>query len=351
MIALDREEKSTALTLVNGALSDWEFTSSATAKNRNYQHFTRTTICINVKLSGLTKTTTPKWDDILNSDEAKEAKKAEINLGVINVHKGLKENSAVLRKELDGIQRMMIREGDDWVTTVEMLPKVWAQLIELRDTRALELRQKLLSDYADNYAEYERRINQFLDVSTWTVDQGKKEIVRRRLLQSFPTQSEVENCLVVHIGKPIIIPGFQEQLDEQQAQILETIRNYSREYDRNLRDNVRTRATQEAESIVAEMLGELANWEPGYKPVQFKKKIERHLQRVEVVRSAITIAQQPLSEVISTLEDALTNINGKESEGEMIKIRQKLLGDQAALKNEISQEIGMTSATLSAMKL
>lgn len=340
-----------ALTLLNGALADTEFTSQATTRYRDYDGLTKTTVCLNVSLSGLSRTTTPKWDDILSPDEAKEAKISEVNLGVINVHKGLKDASGALRKELENIQRLMLREGEDWMTTLEMLPRVWGQLIELRDLTALQLRNSLLVEYDTSFAEYQRRINTFLAVSTWKLDDSKKALVERRLLQSFPSIMEVQSCLIVQIGKPVVIPGFQEQISEQQASILQTIQQYSREYNRNLQRNIREKAAIEAESIVAEMLGELTKWEPGYKPVHLKNKLDRHLQRIEVIRSAVSIAQEPLSNVLATLENALANIEGRQSQGEMVKIRQKLLGEQTALKASLDQVAGATSATLSALQL
>nr|WP_242059145.1 MULTISPECIES: hypothetical protein [Nostoc] len=97
------------------------------------------------------------------------------------------------------------------------------------------------------------------------------------MLRAFPTLTDLEDYLQVVIGRPVIIPALSEQLNQQQAECLDQITKFIQQYDQNLEQRLRESALAGGEQLAVQLLEELADWEPGRKPVQFKKKMERHL--------------------------------------------------------------------------
>ncbi|MCC5617045.1 hypothetical protein LC605_18560 [Nostoc sp. CHAB 5836] len=55
---------------------------------------------------------------------------------------------------------------------------------------------------------------------------------------------------------------------------------FIQQYDQNLEQRLRESAIAGGEELAAQLLEELSDWELGRKPVQFKKKMEKHLMNL-----------------------------------------------------------------------
>lgn len=111
----------------------------------------------------------------------------------------------------------------------------------------------------------------------------KQEEVKANLIKAFPTLLELEEYLQVVIGRPLIIPALSEQLNSEQANCLQQITQFIQQYDQNLEQRLREAAVVGGEQLAAQLLEELADWQPGRKPVQFKRQMSKHLQKVRVL--------------------------------------------------------------------
>ncbi|MCC5608433.1 hypothetical protein LC612_16965 [Nostoc sp. CHAB 5834] len=174
------------------------------------------------------------------------------------------------------VQEWMSADTGDWVCPIDLAPLVWNQLINIRDNLAPALRNQLKVDYETGLEDYQERIDQFLSLHTWELSQDKQESVKANLLRAFPTLTDLEDYLQVVIGRPVIIPALSEQLNQQQAECLNQITKFIQQYDQNLEQRLRESAIAGGEQLAAQLLEELSDWEPGRKPVQFKKKMEKH---------------------------------------------------------------------------
>ncbi|MHC5832423.1 MAG: hypothetical protein ACYT04_94690, partial [Nostoc sp.] len=62
------------------------------------------------------------------------------------------------------------------------------------------------------------------------------------------------------------------------------------------------------EQLAAQLLEELSDWEPGRKPVQFKKKMEKHLMKVQVLlANADPDASSSLKAMMAHLDSIVTD--------------------------------------------
>ncbi len=106
---------------------------------------------------------------------------------------------------------------------------------------------------------------------------------------------------------------------------------------------------------------ELSEWEPGRKPVQFKKKMEKHLKKVRVLlANASPEAGGSLAQMMNHL-DSIVNDPAVESKNlgsdgrsqlqqKMDAICSKLLDEQRNLQQLASGDVGLTQATVKSFK-
>ena len=133
------------------------------------------------------------------------------------------------------------------------------------------------------------------------------------------------------------------------------------QYDSNLEQRLRESALAGGEQLAAQLLSELADWEPGRKPVQFKKKMERHLMKVQVLLAnadseAGSSLQQMMAHIDSIVNDPAIESKNLGSEGrnqlqqKIQEIRTKLLDEQRNLQQLATGDVGLSKATVMSFK-
>ncbi|MBD2505142.1 hypothetical protein, partial [Anabaena azotica] len=259
------------------------------------------------------------------------------------------------------VQEWMSSDNGDWVCPIDLAPLVWSQLLNIRDAIAPTLRAGLKDSYEQGLADYTARIDHFISLNVWDLPPDKREEVKANLLKSFPLLSELEEYLQVIIGRPVIIPALSEQLNSEQAKCLQQITQFIQQYDQNLEQRLRESAIAGGEQLAAQLLEELANWEPGRKPVLFKNKMEKHLKRVQVLLAnaspeAGSSLEQMMAHLDSIINDPSISQKNLGAEGrsqlqqKMEEIRTKLLDEQRNLQALASEDVGLRRGTVQAFK-
>jgi hypothetical protein len=312
----------------------------------------KTRIRFKIGLKGTKRTTAPKWKQVLAStvpdpdrdtaSDLEKIAKSEVGLRGISVFKGLDEAAAVLRSEIDLVKEWMTTDNGDSVCSIELAPLVWSRLLHIRDVLAPALREQLKQQYDRGKQEFVERVEEFLSAKAWNLERDRFDRAKQELLDQFPALEELEDYLQVLIGRPVIIPALSEQLNEQQAECLDQITRFIQAYDQNLEQNLAKAAIAGGQQLAAELLEDLASWEPGKKPVNFRKKIEKQLKKIQVLIGNATGETTPtLTEMMGHLETILETASvdakslsssGKtELQMKMDDISQKLLGEQQKL--------------------
>ncbi|KYC34711.1 hypothetical protein WA1_49155 [Scytonema hofmannii PCC 7110] len=344
-----------------------EFLKDAIVESYNFSNLNKTRIRFRIQLKKITKSNAPKWTDVLLADDNEEnsdlikVKSSEVGLKGIKVFKALDEAANKLRQEIASVQEWMSPDNGDWVCPIDLAPLVWGQLLNIRDTIAPSLRAQLKTEYTEGLEDYKRRIQNFISLQTWELSSDKQEEVRDNLLKAFPTLAELEDFLQVIIARPVIIPALSEQLNQQQAECLNQITQFIQQYDQNLEQRLKEAAITGGEQLAAQLLEELADWEPGKKPVQFKKKMEKHFQKIQVLlANASPEAGGSLKSMLENLDSIVNdpNIESKnlnqtgrsQLQQKIENIRTKLLDEQRNLQELANSEIGLTKATVKSFK-
>ncbi|MBW4617186.1 MAG: hypothetical protein KME21_28925 [Desmonostoc vinosum HA7617-LM4] len=341
------------------------FLADAIVERHNFQKLNKTRIRFKIQLKNSTKSAAPKWADVLKTEGSEsdlvKVTNSEVGLRGVKVFKKLDEAAAQLRQEISSVQEWMSPDNGDWVCTIDLAPLVWSQLINIRDVIAPTLRAQLKDDYTQGLEDYQQRINHFISLNVWQLPEGKQEEIKANLLKAFPTLPELEDYLQVIIGRPVIIPALSEQLDQKQAECLQQITQFIQQYDQNLEQKLKEAAIAGGEQLAAQLLEELADWEPGRKPVQFKKKMEKHLMKVRVLlANASAEAGGSLAQMMEHLDSIVNDpaIESKNLSGEgrsllqtkMDEIRSKLLDEQRNLQQLASDDVGLAKATVMQFK-
>ncbi|MFH7024046.1 MAG: hypothetical protein ACHBN1_01220 [Heteroscytonema crispum UTEX LB 1556] len=342
------------------------FLQNAVVENYNFSQLNKTRIRFKIQLKKTTKSNAPKWTDVLKSEGESESdlikvKSSEVGLKGIKVFKALDEAARQLRQEIALVQEWMNSDNGDWICPIDLAPLVWSQLLNIRDSIAPILRAQLKDDYEQGLADYIERIENFLSLNAWQLPTDKRSEVKANLLKAFPLLSELEDYLLVVIGRPVIIPALSEQLNEQQADCLKQITQFIQQYDQNLEQRLKDAAIAGGEELAAQLLEELADWEPGRKPVQFKRKMEKHLKKVRVLLAnaspeAGKSLQQMMEHLDSIVNDPTIESKNLGSDGrsqlqqKMDAIYSKLLSGQRNLQKLTSEDVGLTVATVKSFK-
>lgn len=342
------------------------FLQNAVIEHYNFSKLNKTRIRFKIQLKKTTKSNAPKWADVLQVDNEEESdllkvKSSEVGLKGIKVFKALDEAATQLRSEIASVQEWMSSDNGDWICPIDLAPLVWNQLLNIRDVIAPSLRAGLKDSYEEGLADYTSRIDKFISLNVWDLAADKREEVKANLIKAFPLLSDLEEYLQVVIGRPVIIPALSEQLDSEQARCLQQITQFIQQYDQNLEQRLRQSAVAGGEQLAAQLLEELANWEPGRKPVIFKKKMSKHLQKVRVLlANASPEAGGSLEQMMEHLDfivndpaisqknlgaDGRTQLQQKIDE-----IRAKLLDEQRNLQQLASEDVGLQRGTVQAFK-
>ncbi|MFB2770453.1 hypothetical protein ACE1AT_14350 [Pelatocladus sp. BLCC-F211] len=343
------------------------FLKDAVVERYNLQKLNKTRIRFKIQLKKTTKSNAPKWADVLKASQDEQEsdlvkiKTSEVGLKGIKVFKALDEAASELRQEIASLQEWMSNDNGDWICPIDLAPLVWNQLLEIRDSIAPALRSQLQKEYEKGYADYNSRIDKFLSLNAWQLEIEQQQQVKQNLLKAFPLLEELEDYLQVMIGRPTIIPAISEQLSDQQAECLEQITRFIHEYDQNLEQRLREAAISGGEQLAAQLLEELSEWEPGRKPVQFKKKMSKHLQKIRVLlANASPEAGSSLQEMMNHLDSivndpAIASKNlGTQQRSQLQQkidaIASKLLDSQRNLQQLASGDMGLSKATVMSFK-
>ena len=280
--------------------------------------------------------------------------RSEVGLKGIKVFKALNDAASELRQEIQSIQDWMSPDNGDWLCPIDLAPLVWNQLLNLRDLLAPSLRERLKEQYEDGYQDYAARIAEFLSAKAWNCTEEHKQEVKENLLRKFPSIQELEEYLQVVIGRPTVIPSLSDQLNSEQKECVAQVERFIQQYDANLEQSLQAAAIAAGQQLATALLEELAEWEPGYKPVQFRKRVEKHLKKVQILlANASPEAGGTLGNMMQHLEGILetasVEVKGMESSAsdalsKMDALRVKLLGEQQELMN-LTDQMGLSRAT------
>ncbi|MCC5662249.1 hypothetical protein LC608_36170 [Nostoc sp. XA010] len=128
-----------------------------------------------------------------------------------------------------------------------------------------------------------------------------------------------------------------------------------------MEQRLRESAIAGGEQLAAQLLEELADWEPGRKPIQFKRKMERHLMKVQVLLANASPEAGSSLEAMMAHLDSIVNDPAIESKNlgsdgrsqlqqKMDSIRAKLLDEQRNLQELATGELGLSKATVMSFK-
>ncbi|KOP24389.1 hypothetical protein AMR41_21095 [Hapalosiphon sp. MRB220] len=343
------------------------FLQDAVVEQFNFSKLNKTRIRFKIQLKKTTKSNAPKWTDVLNSSKDEQdsdllkVKSSEVGLKGIKVFKALDEAASKLRQEIASVQEWMHPDNGDWICPIDLAPLVWSQLLNIRDAIAPTLRAGLKDDYEQGLADYVERIESFISLNVWELPQDKQEEVKANLIKAFPTLLELEEYLQVVIGRPVIIPALSEQLNSEQANCLQQITQFIQQYDQNLEQRLREAAVVGGEQLAAQLLEELADWQPGRKPVQFKRQMSKHLQKVQLLlANASPEAGGSLQQMMEHLDSIvnepaiesknLGSLGRSQLQAKVDAIYSKLLDEQRNLQRLASEDVGLTVATVKSFK-
>ena len=315
----------------------------------------------------------PKWKQILKGklkgeqersaeeenteteSDLEKITKSKVGLRGISVFEALDKAAEQIRQEIEDVKSWMMPDNGEYVCSLDLAPLVWTRMIYIRDQFAPELRKKLQEEHAQGLEDFEYKINEFLSAQTWQISDKDKEKARAQLLKKFPDASELEDCLQVVIARPVIVPALNEQMNQEQQEVLNQITQFIEGYDRDLQESLTRSAIAGGQELAAQLLEDLAKWEPGKKPLQFRRKIEKHLDKVKMLVSfAGEETSTTLTQMMSHL-DVILSATGKENkkrsatnnselESRMGNIYRQLLGEQQKLI-ELGAEEGITNRT------
>ncbi|BBD63123.1 hypothetical protein NIES2109_59730 (plasmid) [Nostoc sp. HK-01] len=353
--------------MVQAIAADETFLQNATVERINFSKLNKTRIRFSIRIKNSTISAAPKWADVLKSEDTGtesdliKVTNSEVGLRGIKVFKALNEAASQLRSEIASVQEWMTSDNGDWICPIDLAPLVWSQLLNIRDAIAPGLRIKLKDEYEQGLEDYQQRIENFISLNTWELPQDRQAEVKANLLRAFPTLDELEECLQVVIGRPVIIPALSEQLNQQQAECLNQITQFIQQYDQNLEQRLKEAAVAGGEQLAAQLLEELADWEPGRKPVRFKQKMQKHLQKVQVLLAnaspeaggSLQSMMEHLNSIVDDPAIVDKNLGGEgrsQLQQKMDDIRSKLLDEQRNLQQLASSDVGLTVATVSAFK-
>lgn len=348
----------------------------AAIERHNLHALNKTRIRFKIGLKKVSRRAAPKWTAVLDTSQHLESEAtspkesdlekitdSEVGLKGISVFKALDESAKRLRQEIETITDWMSSDNGEWICSIELAPLVWNRMLYIRNVLAPNERTRLRDEYENGYLDYSRRIEKFFSARAWKLTPEQIEESKQEMLKCFPPLEELEEYLQVVIGRPTIIPALDQQLDRQQADCLAQITRFIQEYDVNLEQRLMQAAIAGGEQLAAELLEELVEWEPGRKPVNFRKKVEKHLKKIQVLISnaspdAGTTLSQMMEHLESILETASIDTNKLSSRGhsqlqeKMDSLRSKLLGEQQKLLQIASAEgIGLSRATAMALNL
>ncbi|NEQ64313.1 MAG: hypothetical protein F6K21_02210 [Symploca sp. SIO2D2] len=342
---------------------------SALVHHHDLKALNKTRIRFKIGLKNATRRTSPKWRQILGSaspsqgctnsnDTLAETKsdlekitKSEVGLRGISVFKALDEAASQLRNEITLVKEWMTKDNGDYLCSLELAPLVWSRMLHIRDVLAPALRADLQQQYEQGYLEFQERVEEFFSAKAWNLDSEARDTARTDMLKQFPQLEELEEYLQVVIGRPVIIPSLSEQMSEQQAECLNQITRFIEVYDKSLEQNLAKAAIAGGQKLAAELLEDLATWEPGKKPVKFKKRIAKQLQKIRVLmgnaqgETAPTLTDM-MAHLESILETASVDAKKLDASGKsqlqqkMDEISLHLLGEQQKLL-EIAEAEGL----------
>lgn len=339
----------------------------AIVRKRDLKALNKTTIRFRISLQGASKKAAPKWKQVLKAEKPSKSTgeqtdtkpesdlekitKSKVGLRGISVFEALDDAATQIRQEIEDIQSWMMQDNGEYVCSLDLAPLVWAKMIYVRDELAPQLREKLKQEHFKGLKDFEYKIDEFLSAQTWDISEEQREEAKSQLLRKFPDISELEDCLQVVIARPVIVPALNEQMNEEQAQCLNQITQFIENYDKDLQENLTRSAIAGGQQLAAQLLEDLAKWEPGKKPVQFRRRIEKHLDKVRMLmsfagdESAPTLTQmmERLNEVLSTAPQdnkKLSSSASSELQERMGNIYRQLLGEQQKLI-ELGEEEGI----------
>jgi hypothetical protein len=349
---------------------------NAAIGQHNLSRLNKTQIRFRIGLKNASKSAAPKWSSVLASSSPNQANSntarlsdlekitnSEVGLKGISVFKALDEAAAELRQEIADLQGWMTYDNGEWVCSIDLVPLVWNRMTYIRDIKATQLREGLVRTYTAGRLEYANRLDNFFSCQAWNLTSAEIEEVKQVMLQRFPNKAELDEYLQVVLTRPTIVPALHEQLNQQQAECLQQITRFITEYDHNLEQRLYEAAIVGGEQLAAELLEDLSNWEPGRKPVVFRKKVEKHLKKIQVLLSqanpeagsSLVQMMEYVEGVLSTADVETKRLNAGERsqlQERMDALSQKLLGEQHKLQELANTEgIGLARATAMSLKL
>lgn len=343
----------------------------ATVRNHDLRTLNKTKVRFKISLKNATKKKAPSWHQVLSGKNSFQADstvttdentqdqesdlekvtRSEVGLRGIPVFRALEDAAAVLRTEIESVKEWTTPDGSVMVCAIELAQIVWTQLLHIRDELAPALRTELHTKYDQGLAEYTGRLDKFLQLQAWNLNAEDYELARNEMLSAYPSREEIDDYLQVTIARPEIVKPLAIQLSEEQARILGEINRYIEQYDQNLERSLATAAISSGEKLAGELIEALAAWEPGRKPVRFRKFIEKQLKKARVLllnadNSAVPSLTVLMNNIEQIVED--TKISSKEQLSRRSELENKIAEISASmlLEQQKLREIAITESSL-----
>jgi hypothetical protein len=343
----------------------------ATVRNHDLRTLNKTKVRFKISLKNATKKKAPSWHQVLDGKSSFQADstvaidqntqylesdlekvtRSEVGLRGIPVFRALEDAAAVLRTEIESVKEWTTLDGSVMVCAIELAQIVWTQLLRIRDELAPALRTELHTKYDQGLTEYTGRLDKFLQLQAWSLNSEDYELARNEMLSAYPSKEEIDDYLQVTIARPEIVKPLATQLSEEQARILGEITRYIEQYDQNMERSLATAAISSGEKLAGELIEVLAAWEPGKKPVRFRKFIEKKLKKARVLllnadNSAVPSLTVLMNNIEQIVED--TKISPKEQVSRRSELETKIAEISASMLQEQQKlrEIAIAESSL-----
>jgi hypothetical protein len=344
----------------------------ATVRNHDLRTLNKTKVRFKISLKNATKKKAPSWHQVLSGksffqadstvtatdqntqyleSDLEKVTRSEVGLRGIPVFRALEDAAAVLRTEIESVKEWTTLDGSVMVCAIELAQIVWTQLLRIRDELAPVLRTELHTKYEQGLEEYTGRLDKFLQLQAWSLSAEDYELARNEMLSAYPSREEIDDYLQVTIARPEIVKSLATQLSEEQARILGEINRYIEQYDQNLERSLATAAISSGEKLAGELIEALSAWEPGKKPVRFRKLIEKQLKKARVLLlNAGDNAVPSLTVLMNNIEQIVedTKISAKEQVSRRSELETKIAEISASMLQEQQKlrEIAIAESSL-----
>ena len=260
-----------------------------------------TLFAFSISLNGMSKTISINWNKFGFSKEGLELlKRSRVKLSNIPVFAKLNDYALELNRLRTSIEERTLFVAEQRVVTQNQINLALAEYHEL-SLRANHLREQLKVEYEAGKDEFRSRITSLLATPEFKIPEDEQLARVDEICSSFVSREAINNLLRPEL-KVRRIPSLSEQLQEQtrlkteltnlkqaqrQAQseaALAEAQEQSIARARSLREDIFAKAKAEIETIIAEQIEAISEYEVEEPETNVQRKINAHYKRNRKVR-------------------------------------------------------------------